>query len=181
MKLVFGTALLTVALVGCSVSLSSFKNKTPEFKMNEFFKDKLCAWGVVRNRSGEVSRKFVADIVATAEKDKVVLDEDFIFDDGEKQKRVWNFVRKNNQWIGTAGDVVDEAIGEVKGDTLHLTYELAINVDGSEYVIAMDDWLHLVDKKTLMGSTDMSKWGFNVGRIDISIQQSQAVSCLANL
>ena len=73
-------------------SLNSYKNKSPQFKMNEFFSGKLCAWGVVRDRSGEVSRKFVADIAATAEKDAVVLDEEFVFDDGEKQKRIWKFV-----------------------------------------------------------------------------------------
>jgi len=146
--------------------------------MTQFFDGKLCAWGLVRNRGGEVNRKFIADINATASAGRVELDEQFIFDDGEKQSRLWQFVKRDNHWIGSAGDVVGEAIGKTAGDTLHLTYQLSVNVDGDTVVVAMDDWLHLIDKHTLLGSTNMSKWGLDVGRIDIMIQQRQTNNCL---
>jgi hypothetical protein len=145
--------------------------------MNTFFQGKLCAWGVVKGRNGEVSRKFVADINATSSQLAVELDEKFIFDDGEKQNRLWKFVKRDQQWIGTAGDVVGEAVGEVAGDTLHLEYDLEVPMDDDQIIIAMDDWLHLVDERTLIGTTNMTKWGIDVGRIDITIQQSDINSC----
>lgn len=162
---------LSILLTGCAVNLESYQQGKPEFSMQKFFSGKLCAWGVVRERNSQVNRKFIADIIATLDGEKVVLDERFLFDDGERQTRVWNFSPIEEQWRGTAGDVVGEAVGEVAGDTLHLTYQLRVKVDDEEYIIDMDDWLHQIDDSVLMGSTEMSKWGIDVGSIDIVIQK----------
>jgi hypothetical protein len=144
--------------------------------LENFFDGNLCAWGILKDRNGVVQRKFVADIVASQQDNQLILDETFLFDDGEKQYRKWSFVQdsaQTNRWIGTAGDVVGEASGEVIGDSMRLTYELAINRDGDTINIAMDDWLYLIDQDTMIGSTDMSKWGFNVGQIQITIRKQQ--------
>jgi len=63
----------------------------------------------------------------------------------------------------------------VVGDSIHLTYQLAINNDGKTIKVSMDDWLHLVDKNTMIGSTNMSKWGFNLGQIQITIKKQQSL------
>ena len=170
-----------ISLAGCTTLVSDYEKRIPQFSMNSFFDGKLCAWGVVRERNGAALRKFVADVDATATNNKVVLNEKFRFDDGENQTRIWEFVKSGDVWKGTAGDVIGEALGEIAGDTLHLTYALNIQQkDGSEIIISMDDWLHLVDNDTLMGSTDMSKWGINVGRIDIVMQRqsNSAIQCI---
>ena len=179
LKLLFIKLLVLTCVTACSSAVTIYKERQPGFSMTSFFNGDLCAWGVVRNRSNDVNRKFVASIKATASADSVELDEVFLFDDGERQTRVWQFTKRGNLWVGEAGDVVGEATGEVSGDTLHLTYQLTVKVDDSDYVIAMDDWLHLVDNNTLLGSTDMSKWGLDVGRIDIVIQKQNNQSCIA--
>nr|WP_281282001.1 DUF3833 family protein [Aliikangiella coralliicola] len=163
--------LTSLGLLSCSVKQESYLDNTPKLDFADYFNGKLCAWGVVRERSGELSRKFVADINAYSLAESIVLDEVFLFDDGERQTRQWKFKLSGGQWIGTAGDVVDTAIGEVVGDSLHLNYQLEVKVDGDSWVINMDDWLHLIDRRTLMGTTNMSKWGFNVGRIDILMRK----------
>lgn len=170
-------------LTSCAVNLESYQAKTPAFNMKNFFSGKLCAWGVVRERSSEVNRKFIADIIATLDDGNLVLDEKFLFDDGETQTRIWNFVESSGKWTGTAGDVVGQAVGEVAGDTLHLTYQLKVKVDEEEYVIEMDDWLHQIDEQVLMGSTQMTKWGIDVGTIDIVIQRqgNHVDSCITKV
>ncbi|MFT5521874.1 MAG: hypothetical protein ACI9IA_002480 [Enterobacterales bacterium] len=177
LKLFIVVITLLAGLTACSPTIAVYQDRQPKFVMNEFFNGNLCVWGIVRNRNNEVSRKFTADIKATTSETSVELDENFVFDDGELQKRLWKFEKRQQQWIGTAGDVIGEAIGEVSGDTLHLVYELAVKVDGDEIIVSMDDWLHLVDKRTLLGSTDISKWGFGVGRIDITIQKIDDNNC----
>ena len=162
-------------LISCTTKLDLYENRSPAFSMTQFFSGQLCAKGLVRNRDASVNRKFVADIIATSGSGIVTLDESFLFDNGERQKRVWEFHRQGTGWLGQAGDVVGEAIAETKGDTLHLNYQLKIEMDGDELIIDMDDWLHLVDENTLMGSTQMTKWGFDVGQIDIFIQKSACV------
>ena len=129
----------------------------------------------MKSRNGQINRKFAADIVAFSTEDKVRLEEVFLFDDGERQNRDWVFDKTPKGWIGTAGDVVGIANGEVFGDSLHLNYQLKINIDNTEYIVAMDDWLTLVDSSTLMGSTEISKWGVNLGRIDIVIQKEAMI------
>ena len=175
--------LFSVLLAGCAINIESYKKQSPAFSMQEFFNGKLCVWGVVRKRSSQVNRKFIADIIATLDGNKLVLDEKFLFDDGEEQTRVWSFVESNGSWSGTAADVVGTASAEIAGDTLHLTYQLKVTVEEDEYIIDMDDWLHQIDDRVLMGSTQMTKWGIDMGSIDIVIQrQSNRVhSCIAKV
>jgi len=181
---ILGLSMLPL-LFSCTTDLKYYEKQTPAFQMDQFFSGELCAKGLVRNRDKTVNRKFVATIDAESSADLVVLDESFIFDDGEKQKRLWTFTRNNDLWLGSAGDVVGDAIGKTAGNTLHLTYRLKIKLeDDEEIVVNMDDWLHLVDENTLMGSTEISKWGFDVGQIDIFIQKAacnlQSQSSIAN-
>jgi hypothetical protein len=159
-------------LISCTTNLSVYEGNTPVFSMTKFFDGKLCAKGLVRNRDSTVNRKFVADINAKSSTNEVILDEMFVFDDGEQQQRLWVFSKQGNDWSGTAGDVVGHAVGKVVGDTLNLIYQLKISLDNDEIIVDMDDWLHLVDENTLMGTTQITKWGFNVGQIDIVIEKA---------
>ncbi|MGX5203315.1 DUF3833 family protein [Aliikangiella sp. IMCC44632] len=165
------TLLLVVTLSACSINEQAYKSKSPKLDFADFFNGNICAWGLVKSSSGQVERKFIADIVATQQKGLVVLDESFEFDDGEKQTRVWTFSRQSQTWIGTAGDVVGKAKGNIFGDSLHLTYVLDVATEDSNYHISMDDWLHLIEPRTLMGTTQMTKWGINVGSIQIVMRK----------
>tara|TARA_R110002096_G_scaffold379_17_gene2408 strand:+ start:6870 stop:7445 length:576 start_codon:yes stop_codon:yes gene_type:complete len=162
-------------LTGCAIDSEQYRTKTPSFEFESFFKGNLCAKGLVKSRNGQINRKFAADIVAYSSANHVRLEEVFLFDDGERQNRDWFFDKTPEGWIGKAGDVVGIANGEVFGDSLHLNYQLKINVDKSEYIVAMDDWLTLIDSSTLMGSTEITKWGVNLGRIDIVIQKKDMI------
>ena len=167
-----------VLIGGCGVTPSNYLTGKPEFKFDSFFDGRLCAWGLLRDRSGEVTRKFIAEIDAYQKDGKVVLDEIFQFSDGERQKRVWRFTKDSEGWLGRAGDVVGSARGKVWGDSLHLEYTLAITTEDSVWEVSMDDWLHLIDKNTLLGTTEMSKLGIGLGRIDITIRkQSSGLEC----
>jgi hypothetical protein len=164
---------LLLTLSACSINEQAYTNRSPQLDFAGYFDGKICAWGLVKNSSGQVQRKFIADIAATQQNNQVVLDELFTFDDGEKQTRVWKFIPNNGSWSGTAGDVIGEAVGKVYGDSLHLTYVLDVTTQDSNYHINMNDWLHLVDPQTLMGTTQMTKWGINVGSIELVMRKLQ--------
>jgi hypothetical protein len=172
------TIISLLILSACSVTPDSYKSNNPTFSFSDYFDGKLCAWGTLKDRSGQMTRKFIANIDAYKRGPLTVLDEQFIFSDGEKQTRVWKFTENGEQLTGTAGDVVGQAKGQVYGDSLHLTYTLDIPRDDGSIEVNMDDWLHLIDRNTLMGTTQMSKWGFDLGRIDIVIQKkNQSYDC----
>lgn len=167
--------LITALLIsGCGVTPSNYESNSPSLNFSEFFDGRLCAWGLVRDRSSEMTRKFVARIDASTLEQETQLLEWFKFSDNEIQKRHWRFKAAGNELSGKAGDVEGEASGRIWGDSLQLKYVLNIQVEDETWQIAMDDWLHLIDENTLLGSTQMTKWGLDVGRIDISIQKRQA-------
>lgn len=179
MKRLLLSAVLVFLLAGCTVNGNNYSKNKPEFIFTDFFNGPLCAWGTVKNDSGQMLRKFIAKIDAYQKGEATYLDEVFMFNDGEKQLRLWEFTQENEQLVGVANDVVGSSTGKVYGDSLHLEYVLAIVNDGSEWHINMDDWLHLIDENTLMGTTQMSKFGFDLGRIDIVIrkQDTQLSEC----
>lgn len=180
MNKVLLTAATTLLLGACSVTPELYQNNNPSLSFSNYFDGKLCAWGTLKDRNNQVSRKFIANIDAFKDDSFVVLDEQFVFSDGEKQTRVWRFNENGTEVTGTAGDVVGKAKGKIFGDSLHLTYTLDIPQDEGSIEVNMDDWLHLIDKDTMMGTTKMTKWGFDVGQIDIVIQKrNNSSDCFA--
>jgi hypothetical protein len=161
-------------VAGCSVTKENYRSNTPKFDFETFFDGRLCAWGVVKDSQGEMTRKFVARIDAETKQGVTSLDEIFRFGDGEIQNRKWFFENTVSDIIGKANDVVGVAEGVIYGDSLHLVYTLEVTSDGDVWHVSMDDWLHLIDKNTLIGTTKMSKWGLDLGRIDITIQRKNS-------
>ena len=107
--------------------VTDYAGETPELDLAEFFDGPVKAWGMVQNRSGKVVRRFEVDMVGRWDGDEGVLEEDFLFADGETQRRVWRFKKVDRHtYTGTAGDVVGEATGEVYGNALRWRYVLAL-------------------------------------------------------
>ena len=163
---------LIILVSGCCspVVVSDYAGRTPEMKPEEFFDGVLTAHGVVKDRSGKVIRYFNAEIQAYWEGSVGTLKEDFVFNDGEKQQRIWTLIQQGRgQYIGTANDVVGEAKGEVSGNTMFLQYMLEVPYEDSTITLAIDDRMYLVDEQTLINESKMSKLGFQVGEIILVI------------
>lgn len=163
------TLLLCLALASCSgVNVRSYSQEKPTLELREFFEGRVEAWGIFQKRSGEVAKRFHVVINGHSEGSKLILDEAFTYSDGTKQKRVWTLTPVGpGQWRGTAGDVVGEARGETAGNTLRWRYVLRLPVDGEEYDVELDDWMYLMDDKTLINRSYMSKFGVEVGQITL--------------
>jgi len=167
----FVVLLLTIFLAGCSsIKVTDYEERVPEMHPEIFFNGKLSAHGVVKNRSGKVIRYFNADINAYWDGATGTLEEDFIFDDGEKQRRVWTLIRQDDGgYIGTAGDVIGEAQGAVAGNSMFLKYVLRIPYDDDTLDLVVDDRMYLVNPDTLINESEMRKFGFHVGQIILVI------------
>lgn len=153
-----------------SVGVSEYRGRTPKMLPEQFFDGKLTAHGVVKNRSGKVIRTFNADIIAYWQDDRGTLEEDFIFDDGEKQRRVWTLTRQENGgYTGTAGDVIGAAEGQVAGNSMFLEYTLAVPYQDGTINLTIDDRMYLVAPNILINESVMSKYGLRVGEIVLVI------------
>lgn len=162
-----------LALSGCaSQSLSQYQDQTPEFIPEQFFNGPLTAYGMVTNRSGEVTRRFVAQIDAYWVDGVGTLDEVFVWSDGEEQTRVWTLTpNTDGSYAAVAGDVVEPTTMRVAGNALQMKYQLLLPFGDGDIAVTMDDWMYLITDDTLINRTNISKFGFNLGEVILTIQQ----------
>ena len=120
----------------------------------------------------KVIRYFTADIKAYWNDGVGTLEEDFVFDDGEEQRRVWTLMPDgDNRYRGTANDVIGESAVEVSGNSMFLKYMLRIPYGDGSLDITIDDRMYLVSPNTLINESSMSKFGINVGTLLLVIQR----------
>jgi hypothetical protein len=158
-------------LTACAADIDQYVNVKPELDLSTFFNGHLEAYGIVQDYKGTVKRRFTADIVGQWLNDKGILDEQFLFDDGEQQHRCWKLNKSGKQYTGTAGDVVGEARGKVAGNALNWKYQLSVPIDGKHWKISLDDWMYLVDENNLINRAKMVKFGLEVGQITLYIRK----------
>ena len=63
------------------------------------------------------------------------------------------------------------ATGSASGNAINLRYVLAVPIDGTTRHLDMDDWMYLVDERTLLNRTTMSKWDLRLGDITIAFRK----------
>ena len=162
-------AALLTALAGCaSVQVSDYAQEKPKFDLQQYFNGRVIAHGIVQDRSGKVIRRMTVDMKGTWVGDTGTLDEDFTYADGKKERRVWTIKKQGDRYIGSAADVVGEAIGSASGNALNWKYVLALAVDDKVYNVDFDDWMWQIDEKVMINRAVFSKFGFKLGEVLIS-------------
>jgi len=168
-----GCALLgiLIGLAACgSTSVDDYQAREPAFAPEDFFNGALTAHGVVKDFSGTAIRHFSADIVGCWSDGVGTLDEDFVFDDGEQQKRIWTLTPNGDQtYIGTAGDVVGEGLARWQGNAMFLDYTLRIELEDGPIDVKIDDRMYRVSDNVVINESKMRKFGFGVGEILLTI------------
>ncbi|MBL0143458.1 MAG: DUF3833 domain-containing protein [Betaproteobacteria bacterium] len=162
-------ALAAFLLASCaSVTPQDYAAAKPALDLKEYFNGRVDAWGMVQDRSGKVIKRMTVEMTCTWNGDVGMLDERFTYADGTKETRVWTIRKTGNLYTGTAADVVGEAKGEASGNALRWNYVLdAKREDGGTIHLDMDDWMWLVDERTLINKTAFSKFGVPFGEVTI--------------
>ena len=160
---------LTGALMGCtSMKPQDFTNATPKFDLFEYFQGQTQAWGLFEDRFGTVRRQFHVAITGTVDGDEIILDERFVYNDGEKDQRVWTIRRTGDKlYEGRADDVIGVAQGIVAGNALNWRYDLDLKVGDSTYKVHFDDWMFLQDGGVMINRAQVSKWGLEIGQVTL--------------
>lgn len=162
-------------LTGCSTAqIKDYEKEQPVLKMEQYFNGTLDAYGIFQDRSGLVVKRFHVVIKATWKDGVGTLDEDFKYSDGTTSRRVWTLKKKSeNKYIGTASDVVGEAIGETAGNAFRWRYTLDLPVGDKSYHVQFDDWMFLMDDKVMLNKSAMSKFGIHLGEVTLSFYKRE--------
>ena len=170
MKIIF--ALLTsILLTNCSVNNMKpidFKDQKPRLIIEDYLSGNVKAWGILQDRSGKVTRQFTANLNGKWVGKKLILDEKFIWNDGEVQTRQWKIDKIDEHYYeGTAGDVVGKAKGYSYGPAFKFEYVLLVPVKGKEMKITFDDWIFMQDERVAINRATMTKFGIKVAELTV--------------
>ena len=155
-----------------SPSLEHYNNTKPELDIKEYFNGPIQAWGIVQDWRGNVTRKFDIEMLGSWDGDTGKLEEDFVYDDGKTQRRVWT-IRKisANAYEGTAADIKGKAEGKTNGNAVQWNYQMNLEVDGKTYLVTFDDWMFGMKDGVIINRSYIKKFGITVAELTIFMKK----------
>jgi len=164
---------LFLFLTGCfQTNMKQFENNTPKLDLFSFFKGETIAYGIFEDRFGNLKRQFRVNITGNVDNKVLILDESFLYDDGEKAKRIWKIKKiiddeQKISYEGQAEDVEGKATGSVVGNTLNWSYDIFLNIKGSNIKVHFNDWIYKQSDDLAINRAYVSKFGINIGSVTL--------------
>ena len=174
MKKILGL-ILSIILTGCvnNMKPTDFKNQKPRLIIENYLSGNVKAYGLLKNRSGKVTRQFVADLNGKWNENQLILDEKFNWSDGEIQTRQWKIKKiDDHNYEGTAEDVVGKARGYSYGPAFKFEYVLLVPIKGKNIKITFDDWIFKQDDNIAINRATMTKFGFKVAELTVMFKKN---------
>jgi len=145
-----------------------FADSEPRLVIEDYFAGRSRAWGLFEDRFGDLRRQFVVDIEGRWDGRELVLYEQFTYADGERARRVWRIVKKDEHtYEGRADDVVGTAAGVAYGNALNWRYNLDLKVGDKTWRVHFDDWMFLQPDGVLINRARVSKFGVEIGEVTL--------------
>lgn len=176
-------AALVAPLAACTgkPSLQDKPMTGQDFALEQFFDGRLVARGQFQDVLGTVRRQFVVKIAGDWDGARLRLVEDFTYEDGSTEQRIWTLrkvgpVTADQAWEGTAAGVIGVARGQEAGDRFNWAYTIDLPVpaaDGPATVtrVRFDDWMWAQGPDRLFNRAYMQKYGLDVGDVSISFEK----------
>jgi hypothetical protein len=145
-----------------------FAGREPTLLIEDYFAGHTMAWGIFQDRFGQVRRQFEVDIEGTWDGETLTLVEDFAYDDGETEQRIWRIKKLDeHSYEGRADDVIGVAKGRAYGNALNWTYRYALTVGDDTWKVTFDDWMFLQSDGVLINRAEVTKLGFKLGEVTL--------------
>ena len=143
-----------------------FRGKGPVLDLRRHLSGPILCEGVIYGPLGRVTSRFVADMHATWDGSTGTMTEDFRYDSGSVQHRVWT-LRVGNDGVvhATAPDVEGEGTGRLEGPVLRLDYRIRLSEDAGGHVLNVTDWMYLMENGTIMNRSQFRKFGIKVAEL----------------
>lgn len=163
-----------VAATGCasSSSLEQFEAAPRQLVLEEYFLGETSAYGLFEDRFGKVRRQFKVDITGEVDGNRLTLTEKFVYDDGERDTRIWEIdILGNGRYRGTAGDVPGIAEGQVSGNAFNWKYKVDLKVGDSVWNVGFNDWMFLLEDDVLLNRAYVTRYGIEIGQVTIAFKK----------
>ncbi len=169
--LVFGMALLIAACTG-KPGVDDPLLSDRKLNLEEFFDGRVVAQGQFQDVFGTVRRRFDVVIDGTWDGETLRLVEDFVYEDGSTEQRIWTLTKTGpDSWQGTAPGVIGIATGEERGDTFNWRYEIDLPVPDGTLRVTFDDWMWKLSEDRVLNRAYMKRFGVDIGDVIITFEK----------
>ena len=169
-------ALLALIIVaGCvgKPALEDEKLSSRDFNLEEYFDGRVMAKGQFQDVFGTVRRRFDVVIDGSWDGETLRLVEDFTYEDGSEEQRIWTLQKTGPEtWRGTAPGVIGDAVGEERGDSFNWKYRIDLPVPDGTFRVRFNDWMWLIDDRTVLNRAYMKKFGADIGEVIIFFEKA---------
>lgn len=165
-----------LTLAGCNdMRVENFAAANPVFRPEEFFHGHTKAWGFFQDRFGNIRRQFMVEIAGRIDGGTLIMDESFVYSDGEKARRTWRIKPLGDgRYEGTADDVIGTAQGQVAGNAMNFAYQIDLPIQGSSWRVHFDDWMLQQDDEVMVNKSTVTKFGIELGEVFIFFRRLPA-------
>ncbi|MDI7862628.1 DUF3833 domain-containing protein [Rhizobiaceae bacterium n13] len=133
-----------------------------EFTLESFFAGKTQAQGSFSAING-VRRSFAVDLVGRWDGKTLKLREDFVFDDGTRDRKTWRFVKTGpSSYRGTREDVIGETNVRLSGNVARFTYVVYLDPARKKNKVRFHDTMTLRPDGTVLNNALVTKFGLPV-------------------
>jgi len=169
-------ALLLAACTG-KPSLDDPKLSDRKLDLETFFVGQTVARGQFQDVFGTVRRRFDVTIDGTWDGETLRLVEDFVYEDGATERRIWSLTKTGDDtWEGTAPGVIGTASGEERGDTFNWVYTIDLPIPSADGTVEtlrvdFDDWMWLLSEDRLLNQAYVRRFGADIGQVIIFFEK----------
>lgn len=173
MKKLFLIAILTV-LTACSAKpkINDAILSDRMLNLEEFFAGETIAYGQFQDLFGNIQRRFKVQINGTWDGSFLTLVENFTYDDGDAEQRIWTLEKTgDNTWAGSAPGVIGVAFGVERGDTFNWKYRIDLPVKTGTMRVNFDDWMWLMKDGRVLNRAYVTRYGIRIGEAIIYFEK----------
>ena len=177
MRLIALAALLFLAACTGKPSFDDPSLSDRQLQLEEFFDGDFVAYGQFQDVLGTVRRSFVVTIAGDWDGERLRLVEDFVYEDGSTEQRIWTLVKTGpDTWEGTAPGVIGVATGRTQDNRFNWQYEIDLPIpsaDGTAETlrVTFDDWMWQLTEDRLLNLAYVKRFGFDIGIVTISFEK----------
>jgi hypothetical protein len=177
MRLILAAAFALLAACTGKPSFDDPSLSDRKLNLEEFFDGELKAYGQFQDILGTVRRSFVVTLNGDWDGDRLRLVEDFVYEDGSTEQRIWTLVKTGDDtWTGTAPGVIGQAAGVEDGDRFNWKYEIDLPIPSATgetetLRVTFDDWMWLLSDDRLLNLAYVKRYGLDIGVVTISFEK----------
>lgn len=177
MRLIIVAAFVLLAACTGKPSFEDPSLSDRKLNLEEFFDGDVVAYGQFQDVLGTVRRSFVVEVSGEWDGETLRLQEDFVYEDGSTEQRVWTLQKTGpDSWQGTADGVIGVATGQEQDNRFNWQYEIDLPIpaaDGTSETmrVTFDDWMWLLSEDRLFNRAYVKRYGIDIGDVSISFEK----------